>query len=452
MENSFGGRTDTSYIYGVERLSFDYENGCSGYYLYDPRGSVTGITNEQGRLVRSYRYDAFGNLTFGEPRYDNEYTYNGESYNPNIESQYLRARYYDVVNGNFLTEDSYLGNINEPLTLNRYNYCISNPLMYTDPSGLSTRDIYQIITEVANDSSIPSGRKSQIIESRIKKHRTSTSEEIAQIVSEVVNDNNIPLVTRVKEGDSVQVIWSKAEEIEFKVHMYRTLNDKSYEYYGMEYYKAACEEAEFKNMLDKCANIDNLHYEKVLQNISNITNITSEFDAQIEAFKEAYYRNKEVYVSLAEKTDIPPQLFAVIHYRESTPDYLKGTFKVYLHNGDPLGQPTVNYPKGKEFATFEEAALDAIKENLIWKKEYGLYSHSKDIVGMMAFMERYNGMGYYQNSRNSPYLYSGTNLYVSGKYIEEYDPIINDSVSKYDEKLVDKQIGAYLLLVAILDE
>ncbi len=135
VENSFGGRTDTSYIYGVDRLSFDYENGCSGYYLYDPRGSVTGITGEQGRLVRSYRYDAFGNLTFGEPKYDNEYTYNGESYNPNIESQYLRARYYDVVNGNFFTEDSYLGNINEPLTLNRYNYCVSSPVNYVDPSG-----------------------------------------------------------------------------------------------------------------------------------------------------------------------------------------------------------------------------------------------------------------------------------------------------------------------------
>ena len=36
---------------------------------------------------------------------------------------------------NFLTEDSYLGSINEPLTLNRYNYCISSYPNYMDPSG-----------------------------------------------------------------------------------------------------------------------------------------------------------------------------------------------------------------------------------------------------------------------------------------------------------------------------
>ena len=53
-----------------------------------------------------------------------------------------------MVKGNFLTEDSYLGDIREPLTLNRYSYCIGNPLtlnrysycignplFYDDPSG-----------------------------------------------------------------------------------------------------------------------------------------------------------------------------------------------------------------------------------------------------------------------------------------------------------------------------
>lgn len=34
-----------------------------------------------------------------------------------------------------MTEDSYLGDIREPLTLNRYSYCIGNPLFYSDPSG-----------------------------------------------------------------------------------------------------------------------------------------------------------------------------------------------------------------------------------------------------------------------------------------------------------------------------
>lgn len=134
-EQNINGKTDTSYIYGVDRLSLDRFDDSTGYYLYDPKGSVTGITNEEGQIYQSYRYDVFGEITYGKPQYENEYAYNAESYNPNIESQYLRARYYNVKTAAFFTEDSYLGDIMEPLTLNRYSYCLGNPVNYEDPSG-----------------------------------------------------------------------------------------------------------------------------------------------------------------------------------------------------------------------------------------------------------------------------------------------------------------------------
>ena len=141
VEQNINGKTDTSYIYGAEinggfdRISLDRFDGSTGYYLYDARGSVSGVTNEEGQVYQSYRYSVTGEITFGAPQYENEYAYNGESYNPNIQSQYLRARYYCVVTATFLTEDSYLGSQTEPLTLNRYNYCVSSYLNYTDPSG-----------------------------------------------------------------------------------------------------------------------------------------------------------------------------------------------------------------------------------------------------------------------------------------------------------------------------
>ena len=104
--------------------------------------------NEEGQVYQSYRYSVTGEITFGAPQYENEYTYNGESYNPNIQSQYLRARYYCVVTAVFLTEDSCLGSLTEPLTLNRYNYCVSSYLNYTDPSGNSTEnDVDRILRE-----------------------------------------------------------------------------------------------------------------------------------------------------------------------------------------------------------------------------------------------------------------------------------------------------------------
>ncbi len=135
MELNINGIMDTAYSYGNERLTVERFDGWTGYYTYDPRGSVSGVTGADGYLWQSYRYDAYGNITFGAPQYNNEYTYNAESYNPNLDVQYLRARYYSPSTANFLTEDSYLGDISDPLTLNRYNYVKSSPLNYADPSG-----------------------------------------------------------------------------------------------------------------------------------------------------------------------------------------------------------------------------------------------------------------------------------------------------------------------------
>lgn len=42
---------------------------------------------------------------------------------------------YDSQAGTFLTEDSYQGDLTDPLSQNRYTYAQNNPVNYTDPSG-----------------------------------------------------------------------------------------------------------------------------------------------------------------------------------------------------------------------------------------------------------------------------------------------------------------------------
>jgi len=135
MELNINGIMDTAYSYGNERLTNERFTGWTGYYTYDIRGSVSGVIDSKGMIWQSYRYDGFGNITFGKPQYNNVYSYNAESYNPNADAQYLRARYYSPKTANFLTEGSYLGNIVDPLILNRYSYVKSSPLNYIDPSG-----------------------------------------------------------------------------------------------------------------------------------------------------------------------------------------------------------------------------------------------------------------------------------------------------------------------------
>lgn len=173
VEQNINGADDTTYVYGVDRLSLDRFDGSTGYYLYDPRGSVTGITNEDGQIYQSYRYNANGEITFGAPQYENEYTYNGESYNPNIESQYLRARYYDVTTAAFITEDSYLGDITEPLTLNRYNYCVSSPLNYVDKSGHWVEE--DMAKAILDDPSIAQKDKGYEIYKRVQFYKSLIS-------------------------------------------------------------------------------------------------------------------------------------------------------------------------------------------------------------------------------------------------------------------------------------
>jgi hypothetical protein len=50
-------------------------------------------------------------------------------------SSYAKARYFDPKLGRFLTQDSFLGEIDEPPSLHRYLYGYANPTTFMDPTG-----------------------------------------------------------------------------------------------------------------------------------------------------------------------------------------------------------------------------------------------------------------------------------------------------------------------------
>ena len=215
MELNINGIMDTAYSYGNERLTNERFTDWTGYYTYDPRGSVTGVTDSKGMIWQSYRYNVSGDLTFGKPQYNNVYSYNAESYNPNMESQYLRARYYNVVHANFLTEDSYLGNIVDPLTLNRYNYGKSSPLNYVDPLGFEALVISGLQVK---------GYKYQFIETALHdidvQKNQNNREDITWIVfvaDEVYNQHDIRHFNETAEelGINIEQISTKKEFINY---------------------------------------------------------------------------------------------------------------------------------------------------------------------------------------------------------------------------------------------
>ena len=156
-------------------------------------------------------------------------------------------------------------------------------------------------------------------------------------------------------------------------------------------------------------------------------------EAEMAAFEANWAENKERYEAVAEKTGVPAELIAAIHWREGS-----GNFDTYLHNGDPLGSPTTHVPAGIYFDNWEEAAIDAISSH---RGDSTLTADSTDLDAMADFAERYNGLGYRNRGVPSAYVWAGTDQYTSGKFVAD---------GQYDPNAVDQQLGVMLMLKHIM--
>ena len=105
------------------------------YYTQNAHGDVVNLTDAQGAITKSYKYDAFGVEQNIDDADSNVFRYCGEYYDSESGTIYLRARYYDPTIGRFISRDSVTGENTDPLSLNLYTYCHNNPIIGTDPSG-----------------------------------------------------------------------------------------------------------------------------------------------------------------------------------------------------------------------------------------------------------------------------------------------------------------------------
>ena len=121
-------------IYGLNLLKRTVD-GETYNYLYNGHGDVTALVSEDGHIVNTYYYDAFGNILEQTGTIDNSITYAGYQYDDETGLYYLNSRYYDSLTARFLSEDTYRGQLNDPLSLNLYTYCENNPIRYIDPDG-----------------------------------------------------------------------------------------------------------------------------------------------------------------------------------------------------------------------------------------------------------------------------------------------------------------------------
>lgn len=148
--------------------------------------------------------------------------------------------------------------------------------------------------------------------------------------------------------------------------------------------------------------------------------------SQIDANRAKY---KAVEISLG----IPWSFTAVIHNMESSL-----SFQGHLHNGDSLRARTVNVPKNRPLTgnppfSWEESAADALTmKKLSAQTDWSL-------AGTLYQIELYNGWGYrlYHAHVLSPYLWSFSTHYSSGKYVSD---------GSWSETAKSAQCGAAVLL------
>jgi len=111
------------------------------YYHADGVGSVTALSGNNGSIVETIEYQAYGKPTFKDAvgvvipdsAMGNLYSYTAREYDYETGMFYYRARYYAGETGRFMQEDpvGLYGN-----SINLYAYVLNSPIKWVDPVGL----------------------------------------------------------------------------------------------------------------------------------------------------------------------------------------------------------------------------------------------------------------------------------------------------------------------------
>lgn len=115
------------------------------------------------------------------------------------------------------------------------------------------------------------------------------------------------------------------------------------------------------------------------------------------------------YDPVSQATGIPWYVVAALDMREES-----FIHSGYLGNGDPWNKVSVHVPRGRgPFTSWYAGAIDALKLDGLDKVAHW------DIVTALICVESYNGSGYRARGIPSPYVWAGTNIYTTGKFVAD---------------------------------
>ncbi|MER6999031.1 RHS repeat-associated core domain-containing protein [Streptomyces sp. NPDC000410] len=129
-QNGSGETAATVTASGLDEYLTRTENGQTQVYLTDALGTVVGLANTDGTIATRYTYDPYGQPTTTGAASTNPYTFTGRE-SDGTGLLYYRNRYYDPETGRFISQDP----IGHAGGTNLYQYALSSPTTYTDPTG-----------------------------------------------------------------------------------------------------------------------------------------------------------------------------------------------------------------------------------------------------------------------------------------------------------------------------
>jgi RHS repeat-associated protein len=118
---------------GIDSKLRQSASGTASYFIADHLGSSRALTDASGSLTSTLNYDSFGNVTAGSPA--TRYTYTGRELDLDTGLMYYRARWYDLEQGRFISEDpiGFQGGVNF------YVYVENDSINFADPQGTQKR-------------------------------------------------------------------------------------------------------------------------------------------------------------------------------------------------------------------------------------------------------------------------------------------------------------------------
>ena len=133
-----GNGPDQTYFWDGNVVGME-EEGRDHFYFQDDLGSPMRLTDETGRSEEAYGVDEFGNdiRTAKDIFQDSMQSFGFTGYQMDSAGglYFAQARRYDAGAGRFVSEDKVRGFVDIPYTLNCYNYCWCNPMIYVDLDG-----------------------------------------------------------------------------------------------------------------------------------------------------------------------------------------------------------------------------------------------------------------------------------------------------------------------------